>query len=156
MLEFSLKLTYHFWAETELRNDKDAILLEASYLSDVIKNLVIAVTSSLNGQMESVCKWQDEPGESRWIFITKENAVSLKIVVFDNEFSRLNDNQGKIIFSASTDLLKLARMMSREMEKLLNLHEEKGYLEIWNYQYPTQEVESLRKAIKEYRANAKP
>lgn len=151
MLKLSLGLTGRGWAEAKLDNGTENISLEASYLSDGIRDLIISYAQILQGKLSSICKWETEPGEYRWMFNAVEHAVNVKIIWFDDTFSRAADDRGKVIFEAKEDILRLARILSREVEILHNKHDNKEYRSIWGYEFPEDAVMYLRKSIKLYK-----
>lgn len=151
MLKFSLDLTERHWVEAKLDNGTDTICIEASYLSDGIRDLIISVAKILQGESSSLCKWETEPGEYRWMFNSVGTTVTVKIIWFDDTFSRAADDRGKIVFEAKEDILKLAGVLSKEVENLHNEHEDNEYRSIWGYEFPEDSAAYLRKSIKLYK-----
>lgn len=151
MLDLSLSLFGRGWVQAKLNNSEDDILVESSYLSDGVKDLLASVVVLLKGNNSSVCRWRNEPGELRWLFEIHKSTVIITIASFERSFSRLNNNQGKVIFTANEDLLRFSRVLSREMESLNNIPGDKSYKEIWGYEFPYRELEDLRSSIKSYK-----
>ncbi len=65
MVSFQLEIIGAGWVQALLDNGTDEIIIEASHLSDALLNLVDAVTLSLEGRQETICLWEEEPGEYR-------------------------------------------------------------------------------------------
>lgn len=48
--------------------DDNAKIISASYLSDALSDLIIALTLICDGVNETMCLWKDEPGAYQWNF----------------------------------------------------------------------------------------
>ena len=74
MINFSCKLFGRGWIETTLITEDSKIEIIASYLSDAPNDLIITLALLLEGENETECLWQDEPGEYRWVFEKQNKA----------------------------------------------------------------------------------
>jgi hypothetical protein len=148
VLEFSYRLTGFGWSEARIADATGEATVTASYLSDALRDLVDAVCVITEGKLESRCSWDEEPGEYRWIFNRDSNAARLKILVFDELWSDKPDTEGRLIYTTEQPILRLARLVLSECQRLLNDLGEDGYHREWGaHPWPTTSIDRLRLAI---------
>lgn len=149
MITFSCQLIERGWIKVTLITEDDEIEYEASYLSDSPNDLIIALALLLEGESETVCLWQDEPGEYRWVFKRQDNYFELKILQLEETFSRLNNENAHVIFNGADNLVKFVHRVLREFNVIKIQHTVYGYRDLWGYEFPSKEIERLRFALKE-------
>jgi hypothetical protein len=137
-------------SEAEIRDGVDAAALTAQFLSDALGDLSRAVLTLLQGLLQSKCSWQEEPGEYRWLFEQRSEHLHIRIIWFDDTFSRQLDQRGKLIFESECQLRQFAVQMRDELERLLAQHGEAGYKSSWvNHDFPLPELEKLNQLLAE-------
>jgi len=152
MKQFSLtyRLVGRGWARAYISAGECEITLTISYLSDALRDLARAVISLFDSRSngEANCCWHTEPGEYRWLMKRQGDAVMLRIVEFDDCFSRAADDQGQLLFAAKCSLLRLATQIRGQMRQLVNEIGGHGYREQWvSHEFPTRELEQLTTLI---------
>ncbi|MPN36669.1 hypothetical protein SDC9_184179 [bioreactor metagenome] len=148
MIDFSCKLIEHGWIEFILATENDEIKIEPSHLSDAPSDFIIALALLLEGENEAICKWQDEPGEYRLVFTRKEDNFELIILSFKDTFSRRENKDADLIFGGKGTLSKFVHKVLREFNKINIEHSSSGYKELWGYEFPLNEIDRLRAALK--------
>ena len=140
MYGFDIKLTGRGWVEAIIYGDQKNIIIEASYLSDAIKDMIDCVVLLLLGQQTTSCRWEDEPGEFRWIFQRTGSDVNISVLRFKEEFSDEENEAGNNIFYVDFDLLFFCRKLRSTMEDLYIEYGEEGYYKEWGYEYPKMSI----------------
>lgn len=148
MVNFSCELIGRGWMKAELTNEEDVTNLTASRLSDGIRDFVTAIFLLLEGNVTSQCSWQEEPGQYRWIFQINNSIVKVRVLWFEQAFSRLDNIKGQEVFLGEESLMHFGRMVARSIQKLIDYHGEKEYYEKWGYEFPRKEFERLKKSLK--------
>lgn len=131
MIDISLKLIGKGWLEANLDNGEKSYNITASSLSDGIKDFIIAIALLLEGNIMSQCSWQEEPGQYRWVFETNHSTVNIRILLFEQAFSKQENNKGQEVFLGEDSLLRLGRMVARSIQRLIDFHGEEAYQELW-------------------------
>jgi hypothetical protein len=57
------------------------------------------------------CSWGDEPGEYRWVLESAGGTVKIQVLFFEEAYSRLLDERGRLLFSTQASLLKFANQV---------------------------------------------
>ncbi|MGD1921495.1 MAG: hypothetical protein ACFCAD_22960 [Pleurocapsa sp.] len=144
-------LTGRGWAECILEIDDQKITVTASYLSDALADLLDAVVSIVRGANEARAKFQEEPGEYRWIF-TRLPPDKLRICIlwFSNTFiSTKLDIEGEKAFETECRIRTFAEAILSASQRVLEVNGIEGYQEKWvNYKFPIQLQAKLKKALK--------
>ena len=151
---FSYKLSGHGWANTSVSDGNNKLNMCISYLSDALGDLARAVISLFYGGSGSLvsCSWQDEPGEYRWTMQREGEVVSLRILRFEDCFSRKDDDKGHRLFGTECSLIRLATQVKGQMHQLHNEFGEAGYKEHWvSHDFPTVEFTRLTELIQEHK-----
>lgn len=81
-VEFSFRLTGTGWAEARVAEGSNWIRLPASYLSDALGEVLLAIAELQDGEESSVASWEEEPGEYRWVFSRNDEDVSLQVLAY--------------------------------------------------------------------------
>lgn len=64
------------------------------------------------------CSWGDEPGEYRWVLENDAGKLRIDILWFDEPYSHLSDEYGRVLFSTECSLLKFAIQVKTELRDL--------------------------------------
>jgi hypothetical protein len=102
---FSYRLIGHGWAEGWISDGVSHLSMVISYLSDALGDLTRATLAVLTYTDRAVCAWAEEPGEYRWILERQGERLLVRILWFDETFSRLLDEKGQALFSTECYLL---------------------------------------------------
>jgi hypothetical protein len=151
MITFSYQLVERGWIKVNLTTEENEIEFDALNLSDAPYDLIIALTLLLEGESETVCSWQDEPGEYRWVFKMQENHLELKILELKETFSHQKNENAHIIFYGSDDFIKFVHRVLREFNLIKTQYTVNGYKNLWGHEFPLVAIEHLRIALNEKR-----
>ena len=152
VLRFSWTLTGKGWIETSLSDNMNHLTLTTSYLSDSVTDLLWIVLSLLKGAEEGRCVWQQEPGEYRWLFSRQDEKIEIRILRFQETFSRQSDEQGECLLVLTCSLLKFATKIHKQLHQLLLLWGEEGYQREWGYPFPKAEWQQLKALLSSARS----
>jgi len=150
LIKFSCDLVDRGWIEVKLCNGEIDKYITASYLSDAVRDFIIAVTLVLNDSKNISCNWQEEPGEFRFVFTKEDIFITLRIIKFNTTFSTNNDNSGDLVFEGTEELIRFAKNVKQQYDRLLYKYGEEGYKKNWNYEFPLEELNCLNLAIIEH------
>jgi hypothetical protein len=111
---------------------------------DPLNQLTEGVLLLLKGRQREVVRWQDEPGEYRWILEQDGDEVHVTIRSFRDSFSLRRDEDGHLLFTTTCRLTTLAGQVramcnevlrtapsnpeDRELERLARNHDELVWL----------------------------
>lgn len=98
-----------------------------SHLSDPLGDLARALISLLRGATKSHCAWAEEPGEWRWLFERHGEELEVRILWFEETFSKAPEEQGELRYSTRCKLLRLAAQIREQMRPLLEEVGLEGY-----------------------------
>jgi hypothetical protein len=108
-VEFSYRLTGVGWAEATITCGDRSATLTASYMSDALAELLLAVGELADGADAARCSWEEEPGEFRWLFARAGEDVDLRILWFDDIYAE-GEYLGEASFPAIPNKPELARV----------------------------------------------
>jgi hypothetical protein len=149
MINFFCKVVGRGWIEATLITDDQEVIVAASYLSDAPYLLIIALALlAEEANDETVCLWQDEPGEYRWVFRRQEKYLELKVLKLEGTFSRQSDENAQLVFYGREELTKFVHRVMRELSAIKAEYTTDGYKELWGYEFPSQALNRLSVAIK--------
>lgn len=143
-------LTGRGWSECIVEINDRRITVTASYLSDALADLLDAVASIARGANEARAKFEEEPGEYRWIF-TRLPPDKLRICIlwFGNTFSTKLDTEGEKVFEIECRLRTFAGAILSASQRVLEVNRIEGYKQKWvNHKFPIQLQAKLKKALK--------
>jgi hypothetical protein len=120
VVEFSVRLTGSGWARAGLAQSEEAEL-PASYLSDALGEVLLAVAELHEGENAAIASWAQERGEYRWLFSRTDGEVSLQVLALRDSCPRLADAEGSIVFSATCPLDEMARAIAEGAWGVLSL-----------------------------------
>ncbi|HRE16396.1 MAG TPA: hypothetical protein PLW86_04905 [Rhodocyclaceae bacterium] len=150
-----LTITYRLsgtgWAECSLSDGKSSCDLTASYLSDALYNLVLAATAALSGFMRVSFRFDEEPGEYRWVISSPRlNEIELEILSFTELWGDRPDTEGESLFKTRCLPETFAKAVAAAAQSILEEHGEAGYKERWSeHPFPSAQLEELTRLLKE-------
>lgn len=137
-MQFSYRLTGTGWAEARVSDEHHSVVLTASYLSDSLGELLLAIATLQDGDTSAVCSWQEEPGEYRWLFSTDGDVVTIKVLAFPDWWPPRPDEEGVVVFTTKQHLNGIATAIVAGSRAVLEEWGEEGYLAKWvDFPFPT-------------------
>ncbi|NJL21563.1 MAG: hypothetical protein HC895_13295 [Leptolyngbyaceae cyanobacterium SM1_3_5] len=116
-------------------------------MSDALGELTNAIVDIKNGAIESMARFEEEPGEYCWIFHRSDDQLKLLILWFD-EYRRNNEQgkKGEIVLDAECSLTSFLHAFVAALKQVLKEHGGvKGYKRKWiMHDFPTQGYKKLR------------
>jgi hypothetical protein len=147
-VEFSFRLTGSGWARARLAHGSQEVELPASYLSDALGEVPLAIAELQEGENAAVASWEQEPGEYRWLFRRTDDEISLQVLAFSDSYPRLPDSEGSPVFTATRPVDEMARAFAEGARSVLNLEGEDGYKQKWvEHPFPTTLSEMVESAL---------
>lgn len=139
------KLTGAGWSECVLEIYGQSCTVTASYLSDALRELISGVNHILSGGNDARFRFDEEPGEYRWILGRVDaGAVSVRILEFPELWGDKPDSEGKVIFDVTCSIRELAHALLSSLNSLLTEIGLDGYKEKWiNAEFPLEEYKKL-------------
>ena len=131
-MQFSFRLTELGWGEATLSAGEQRVIIPASYLTDVLSELLTAVRSLLEGAPDARCSWDLEPGEYRWLFTRNSDQASLTVLSFPDTWQDPPDEDGAVVFDFRGKLSEIAPVIAYGIEAVLLEYAEDGYKEGWH------------------------
>jgi hypothetical protein len=143
------------WSECTIRFGEAECEISASYLSDALRNLVLAAVAVLAGAHSISVGFDEEPGEYRWaVSRASGDRVVLKVLEFQELWGNRPNSEGKVLLEASLHPLEFAEAVSNATSRVLSAHGAKEYKEKWvEHKFPAKELELLSAYITKWRGN---
>jgi hypothetical protein len=111
----------------------------ASYLSDGLASLVSAVIQVCEGAPDASAVFSEEPGAYRWYF----HRVGPERVRIQLREDHNESTAGKLVIDRECRLRSFAEVVRGELDRLLAVHGEEGYVELW-IEHPFPRAEHAR------------
>lgn len=149
----AVSVTYNLtgagWAECLVEIGDQQACLIASYLSDALGDLLHAIKGLLYGAPDTTACFTDEPGEYRWRFHRSEpDQVRLRILRFNECFSKSPDERGEVILDGQCRLSTLAGAILAAAQRILREHGVEGYAREWkNHRFPEETVTEIKRLL---------
>jgi hypothetical protein len=131
-VEFWCRLAGRGWIEAGITDGVSQLSMVPSYLSDGPADLADAVIILLQGAQHATCSWQDEPGQYRWLLERQGDELEIKILRFEETFSRKLDEQGERLFSTRCTLARFAVQVHGQLQRLLVGEGAEACLSTWD------------------------
>jgi hypothetical protein len=143
-------LTGRGWSECIIEINDRLIIVTASYLSDALADLLDAMTSIVRGENEATAKFEEEPGEYRWLFTRlARDKLYFCLLWFSDTFSTKLNREGEIIFETECRLRSFAGAILSASQRVLEVNGLEGYKEKWgNHDFPIRLQAKLKEALK--------
>jgi len=126
------------WVDAEVRTPSDVQAVDASYLSDAIRDFADALASLVTAPT-ATCKWEQEPGELEWDFSRSGDHLTVTVSLLRGD--RQPCFECSFLYrSFCKDVLDSLR----DLKTALGLP---GFEKKWGYPYPAEALRKLEKAI---------
>jgi len=137
------------WADCTLTDGDSKCELSASYLSDSLRNLVIAATAVVSGFQRVSFGFDEEPGEYRWVITSPRlNEVELEVLAFEELWGGLPDTDGRSLFKARCLPEDFAMAVQAAAHRVLEQYGEAGYIKLWHeHPFPSAQLAELDKVL---------
>ena len=144
-------LTGTGWAECTLSDGESSCRITASYLSDALHDLVLAATAVVSGFSRVSFRFDEEPGEYRWVITSpRVNELEVEILRFNELWGDRPDSEGQSLFKVRCLPQAFAKAIQIAATELLEKHGEAGYLERWTeHAFPTSQLAELTRLTRE-------
>ncbi len=109
-----------------------AISFDVAPLSHPLEDLLKLAWRVLEGCEPLRCLFHDSPGQHRWLY----EPGRVRILAFREAFSRRPDTRGKTILTAPCSPRSFAEAVGRCADRVLGVHGERGYEELWKRPFP--------------------
>lgn len=152
MIKLLFSLFEKGWVKATISDEGKDLTVFAAYLSDGLSDLIICVWKLLEGENEVFCSWQEEPGQYRWLFLREGNQIKLRILWFEDTFSKYTDLKGKEMFCGNEDIIKFSRNIIRVFDKLKFEYGVDGYKKKWAYEFPEADLDRLKSAFRKLKS----
>lgn len=146
-MQISFTLEYHGWLDIEVTDMSGNYIIPASFMTDVIYDIIQRVSSLLYGAPETVIVIQTEPNECRIRIQRIDSDCIFEIFEFNDNFNKDEIDKGSCVFKAKVKLKDLLRKILIEINKLLDLGKEEYYRR-WGFEFPDEVYERFTKAWK--------
>ncbi|KRB93810.1 hypothetical protein [Noviherbaspirillum sp. Root189] len=155
-LKIDYRLTGTGWAECELSDEEASCVVTASYLSDALRNLVLAATAVISGFNRVAFGFDEEPGEYRWVITTSRiNEIDLQILEFNELWSGKLDDEGRLLFHTRCLPDTFADAVHVAAQKILNELSAQGYEDKWSeHPFPMAQLQELGRLLEEQKRDA--
>lgn len=142
-VEFSYELEGMGWSRARLRIGERSAEVTASYLSDALRDLTLAI---VEGADQASVSWAEEPGEYRWVLQRGSgNQMRLRVEWFDELWKRRTE--GSLEFDASCDVSAFAAAIGSASRTLFQELGADGYARQWGkHDFPLSELRALEAA----------
>ncbi len=145
-MKLTLTLEYHGWLDIEVTDEAGQYhCIPASFLTDVISDILEDVSNLIEGASETITVVQTEPNESRIRIHCNDGKCTFEILGFNNNFLTEELCEGVCDFKTQIKLKDLASQIMIEINKLQDLGSEE-YKHHWGYDFPQEAYERFEKA----------
>jgi len=104
MISFTYQYDEHGWVTSHISDGVNSLdMFPSRVTGDDIEALAERVVVLLKMDRQGVsikqwCSWGDEPGEYRWVLENHNSNLRIDILWFDDSWSHLSDDNGKVLF----------------------------------------------------------
>lgn len=136
------------WAEGKIQDSEKEFSFKASYLSDVLGDLLTAVGNLADGQLEAIATFEDEPGEYRWWFLVQQ-AGDVMITIATLDVRDQESDEETVEFVTTTSLAELVSAIYTAADTVLKAYGEAGYKKQWvAHDFPREPLAKLKEHIR--------
>ena len=153
-----MKLSVHFrligtgWAECEIADEASSCTVTASYLSDALRNLLLAATAVVSEFRRVTFKFDEEPGEFRWVISNTLWEIDLSILEFHELSGDKPDAEGMVRFRTVCRPRTFAEAVRDAATEVLSKLGESGYAEQWHgFPFPMLQYQELCRVLETWR-----
>jgi hypothetical protein len=153
MITFTYKYEEHGWPVAYISDGVTSrqiypSLITGHGLNELAERVVFLLKMDRQGlSTKERCSWGDEPGEYRWVLENDSGNLNIQILWFDEPWSHLSDDKGKVLFSTQCSLLKFAIQVKTELRELSALSKE-DYKKLARSDFPERIYDDLKDLIR--------
>ncbi len=139
------------WAKCHVSDGLASCELSASYLSNPLYNLLLAATAAIAGFSALTFRFDEEPGEFRWVIRSPRlNEIDVEVLEFDELLGDKPDSEGRSLFKTRCLPMTFAQAVYSAAKSVLTEYGENGYIEKWaEHPFPTLQFQELGRLITE-------
>jgi len=146
-LRVSIESPQSGWMAMRLQAGDQTLAMSVSHLpADSLLDLINALSSVLTGGVEKVVRWNCEPDEYDFIFITGGDTVQIDVAHFPDHRRKKVDAQ--IVFSLRDSALHVCLPFWTALRDLHRRVEVNEFARHWRRDFPNGAMQRLTKAIK--------
>ena len=127
------------WVDAEIRTSGESHMVDASYLTDAIRDFADALASLATIQA-ATCRWEQEPGELEWAF--SRSGSRLEVTV-----SYLLGGDRKPCFECTFPYRSFCTDVLDSLYDLKNGLGLPGFKKEWGYAFPAEASSKLERAV---------
>jgi hypothetical protein len=139
------------WADgSVIIEGKEIFNYDVSYLQDVLGSLASSAVNIINGSKFERFFWWSEPGEYLWVIQEENNKLRIKIDVYDDWGSELENgeyqNNSKLFesFEAVLDKNEFISAVYQCLKSVYEEYGEKGYKDKWiEHDFPMKDFKEI-------------
>ena len=135
------------WVDAEIHSPSDTHAVDASYLTDAIRDFVDAL-ASLATAPAATCKWEQEPGELEWAFNRSGDRLTVAVAIIYRD-------DRKPIFDLTFHFRSFCGDVLDSLNDLKSALGLKGYEEEWGYAFPVEACRKLENTLNSNSAHKK-
>ncbi|RFP77415.1 hypothetical protein DY262_16810 [Hydrogenophaga borbori] len=148
-LTIDFRVTGVGWSECKVADEVASCNVTASYLSDALRYLVLAATAVLSQFSRVTFRFDEEPGEYRWVITSPRiNEIELKILEFPELWGEKPDSEGTVLFHTTCLPITFAEAVHKAAVDVLATLGEGGYAAQWSeHPFPALQVQELARLL---------
>jgi hypothetical protein len=145
---FSYELTGSGWAHGNFTIGDQHISLPASYVSDGLRDLLLAVSALANGADEAFVTWSEEPGCHELQFNSVSGRCHLRIRYFPDLWPKGDRESGVIQFDIDCNLGEFCRAVATGVREFFDEIGAEAYENQWHlHPFPAAELARLEQQV---------
>jgi len=105
---------------------------------DLLDKGQVLASLPLEEAKATVCSWDEEPGEYRWLFAITGAEVHLRILALPDQFPPRPDSEGALVFETRQPFFAEAAAVASGAASVLATYGEAEYMRLWvDHPFPT-------------------
>lgn len=134
------------WVDAEIQTSSDVQTVDASYLTDAIRDFTDAL-ASLVTTPTATCRWEQEPGELEWNFSRSDDHLLVTV-------SLLYRDDRKPLFECAFRYRSFCKDVRDSLNDLKDALGLPRFEEEWGYPFPADASRKLENAMSEFAREA--
>jgi hypothetical protein len=144
-MEIDYRIVGVGWASVTVSHLGHTVEFKASYLTDVMGELVAGAILALPCEDEVRFSWELEPGELRWILTPIDGQLRVQVLAFRDFLDHADDEDGRDAFRCELPSRGFAQAVAVAAEQVLRELGFDGYRERWvEHDFPIDSLDELR------------
>jgi hypothetical protein len=154
MVRFTYKYDEHGWVTSHISDGVNSLdmypsLVTGGDIEDLAERVVVLLKMDQQGlSTKERCSWGDEPGEYRWVLENDSSNLRIDILWFDEPWSHLSDEKGKLLFSTNCTLQKFAIQVKTQLRDALETLEPEEYRKRARSEFPQRVYDELKSFLR--------